>query len=58
MTAEDIDTEQLSQMKQMLVGKIRTPKRLDGELADIVPDEELKDEMQHAGEYVEGVHRV
>ena len=39
----------------MLVEKMETLKVLDGELAEIVPDDE---ETQRADEYKEGVYRV
>ena len=57
MGAEDTDTEQLSLIKQMVVEKIGTLKGLDGEMAELVPDEELEDEI-HADEYLEGVYRI
>ena len=44
MGAEDIDTEQLSLIKQMLVEKIGTLKGLDSEMAELVPGVELEDE--------------
>ena len=40
---------------QMLAEKMETLKVLDGELADLVPDGELKEEIQHADEYKERV---
>lgn len=39
-------------IKQMLV-EMETLKVLDGELAEIVPDDELEEEIQRADEYKE-----
>ena len=58
MGAEDIDTDELSLIKQMLVEKMETLKVLDGELAELVPDEELEEEIQRADEYKEKVYGV
>ena len=58
MGAEDVDTDQLSLIKQMLVEKMETLKVLDGELAELVPDEELEEEIQRADEYKERVYGV
>jgi hypothetical protein len=45
-------------MNQMLVEKVETLKVLDGELADLVPDDELEEEIQRADEYKEKVYGV
>ena len=58
MGAEDVDTDELSLIKQMLVEKMETLKVLDGELAELVPDEELEEEIQRADEYKERVYGV
>ena len=43
MEAEDVDTDQLSLIRQMLVEKVETLKVLDGEMSELVPDEELEE---------------
>ena len=58
MEAEEVDTDQLSLIKQMLIEKMETLKVLDGELAETVPDEELEKEIQLADEYKERVYGV
>lgn len=58
MGADDLDTEQLALIKQMLAEKIETLKSLDGQMAELVPEEELEEEIQRADEYMEGVYRV
>ena len=55
--AEDVDTDQLSLIEQMLVEKMETLKVLDGESAELVPDE-LEEEIQRADEYKERVYGV
>ena len=54
----DVDTDQLSLINRMLVEKIETLKVLDSELADLVPDDELEEEIQRADEYKEKVYGV
>ena len=49
----DVDTDQLSLTNRMLVEKIETLKALDSEFADLVPDDELEEEIQRADEYKE-----
>jgi len=56
--AEDIDTDQLLLTRQMLVEKVETLKVLDGEMAELVPEEELEEEIQRADEYKERVYGV
>ena len=46
MGAEDVDTDQLLLIKQMLVEKMETLEVLDGKLAELVLDEELEEEIQ------------
>ena len=46
MAAEDVDTDQLLLIKQMLVEKMETLEVLDGKLAELVLDEELEEEIQ------------
>ena len=58
MEAEDIDTDQLLLTRQMLVEKVETLKVLDGEMAELVPEEELEEEIQRADEYKERVYGV
>ena len=52
------DTEELSLVKQMLVEKIETLKELDAKMADLVPDDELEEEIERADEYMQGVYRI
>ena len=54
----DVDTDQLSLINRMLVEKIETLKVLDSELADLVPDDELEEEIQRADEYKEKVYGI
>ena len=58
MGGEEVDTDQLSLIKQMLVEKVETERILDGEMADIVPDDELEAEIQGADEYKERLYGV
>ena len=58
MGADEVDTDQLSLIKQMLVEKVETLRVLDGEMADIVPENELEAEIQGADEYNERVYGV
>ena len=53
--AEDVDTDLLSLTKQMLVEKLKTLKGLNIEIAELVPDEELEEEIQQADQQVERV---
>ena len=55
---EDVDTDQLSLTKQMIVEKVETLKVLDGELAELVPDDDLEEEIQRIDEYKEKVYGV
>ena len=54
--AEDFDTDQLSLIRQMLVEKMETLKVINGEMAELVPDDELEEGIQHADEYKEKVY--
>ena len=56
LEAEDVDTDLLSLTKQMLIEKLETLKGLDGEIAELVPDEELEEEIQQADQQVERVY--
>ena len=58
MGADEVDTDQLSLIKQMLVEKVETLRVLDGEMADIVPEDELEAEIHGADEYKERVYGV
>ena len=42
---ETENTDELSLIKQMLVEKVETLKLLDGEMAELVPDQELEEEI-------------
>ena len=56
--ADPLDTDQLSLLKRMLDEKRETLKELDSEMADLVPDDELENEIQHTDEYKERVYGV
>ena len=43
--ADPLDTDQLFLLKRMLNEKRETLKELDSEMADLVPDEELENEI-------------
>ena len=58
MEAESVDADQLSLVKQMLVEKTETLKVLDDEMAELVPDEELEEEILRTDEYKERVYGV
>ena len=58
MGAEDVDTDQLSLIRQMLVEKVETLKILDSEMAEFVPDDEVEEEIQCFDEYKEKVYGV
>ena len=58
MEAREVDTEQLSLIKQMLIEKAETLKVLDSEMAELVPDEELEEEIQRVDEYKERIYGV
>ena len=44
--ADAIDEDQLTLLKRMLVEKLEVLKNLDGEITDLVPEEELEEEIQ------------
>ena len=46
--AEDVDTDQLSLIRQMFVERVETLKVIEGEMAELAPDDELEEEIQHA----------
>ena len=58
MGGKEVDTDQLSFIKQMFIEKVETERILDGEMADIVPDDELEAEIQGANEYKERLYSV
>ena len=58
LEADHIDMDQLALSKQMLSQKVETLKALDSEMLELVPDEELEDEIQHADAYLEKVYAV
>lgn len=58
MGADPLDMDRLSLLKRMLEEKIETLKEYDSELADLVPEEELESEIQHADEHKERVYGV
>ena len=55
---EVVDTDELALLNQRITDKAEILKALDNELVNLVPDEELEEEIQQADEYLEGVHRV
>jgi hypothetical protein len=58
MEAEEIDKEELSVTKDLLVEKMATLKELDNKLTELVPEEELEEEICRADEYTEKIHRT
>ena len=54
--ADAIDEDQLTLLKQMLVEKLEVLKNLDGEITDLVPEEELEKEIIHTDEYTEKMY--
>ena len=58
MGAEDVDTDQLSLIRQLLVEKVETLKIIDNKVAELVPDAELEDEILSVDEYKEKVYGV
>ena len=58
LAAERIDSDELSLLTQMINEKVKTVKMLDEELAELVPDDELEEEILRADEYMEKVYGV
>lgn len=56
--ADERDVDQLKLTRQMLETKVKTLKSLDEEIAELVPDEELEDEIQQADQQIERVYGV
>jgi hypothetical protein len=58
MEADPLDTEELLLIRDMLVEKVETLKGLDGEIVELVSEGELKEEIERADEYKQGVYRI
>ena len=58
LEADEKDADQLRLTKQMLEEKVKTLKSLDEEIAELVPDEELEDEIQQADQQIERIYGV
>ena len=54
--AEDVDLDELRLTKQLLLEKTKTLKSLDEEIAELVLDDELEEEIQHADQQIERVY--
>lgn len=52
----EVDIDELKLTKQLLLEKTRTLKSLDEEIADLVPEDELEDEIQQADQQIERVY--
>ena len=52
------DLDRLSLIKQLLIEKLETLKTLDNEIAEIIPEDKLEEEILGADEYKESVYRV
>lgn len=55
---EEVDKDDLSLIKQLLLEKVSTLKRLDEQIAGLVPDAELEDEIQNADETLEKIYGI
>ena len=58
MGEDDIDADRLSMIQQSLAAKVKTLESLDEELSELVPEDELEEEIQNTDEYMENVHAV
>lgn len=58
LEAEDVDADRLTMLKMMLDEKRETLKTLDSEVAELVPDEELENEIHRVDEYKERIYGV
>ena len=54
--AAEVDIDELKLIKQLLMEKTRTLKSLDEEIAELVPEEELEEEIQQADQQIERVY--
>ena len=58
LEAEETDLDQLVLYKERITDKVTTLRSLDDELAELVPEEELKEEIVQADEYLERIYGV
>ena len=58
LEAEVVDVDELSFLQQRITEKRELLKTLDSELAELVPDEGLEEEIQQADEYLERLYEV
>lgn len=58
MDEENVDADRLSTIQRLLATKVKTLESLDKELADLVPENELEDEIQNSDEYMENVYGI
>ena len=56
MEAAEVDTDQLQLTKQLLLEKVKLLKTLDEEIAELVPEDQLEDEIQQADQQIERVY--
>ena len=56
MEAAEVDTDQLQLTKQLLLEKTKLLKTLDEEIAELVPEDQLEDEIQQADQQIERVY--
>ena len=56
LEAEVVDADQLQLTKQLLLDKTKTLKTLDEEISELVPDDQLEDEIQEADQQIERVY--
>lgn len=53
---DEVDKDQLQLTKQLLLDKIKLLKTLDEEIADLVPEDQLEEEIQQADQQIERVY--
>ena len=55
---DEVDKDQLQLTKQLLLDKIKLLKALDEEIADLVPEDQLEEEIQQADQHIERVYET
>ena len=55
---DEVDKDQLQLTKQLLLDKIKLLKALDEEIADLVPEDQLEEEIQQADQQIERVYET
>ena len=58
LEAENIDVDQLSLIQRRITEKREVLKNLDSEMAELVPDDELEEEIQQADEFLDRIYEV